>query len=90
MNPKKALFLVHREQIAKQAIKSFQNVFGRSRTFGLLSGTSRDMKSDFLFSTMSMMAKQDVRQQFHPDEFNVIVIDRRIELGQYHQDSSRD
>ncbi|MDD3139610.1 MAG: DEAD/DEAH box helicase family protein, partial [Lachnospiraceae bacterium] len=27
-HPRKALFLVHREQIAKQAIKSYRNVFG--------------------------------------------------------------
>ena len=75
LNSQKALFLVHREQIAKQAIKSFEMVFGRSKTLGLLSGTSKDMKKDFLFSTMSMMAKQDIRKQFKTDEFDVIVID---------------
>lgn len=75
MNPAKVLFLVHREQIAKQAIKSFKNVFGSSKTLGLLSGTSKDIKSDFLFSTMSMMAKKEMRQQFKIDEFDVIVID---------------
>ena len=32
------LFIVHREQIAKQAMKSYKNVFGRSKTYGLLSG----------------------------------------------------
>ena len=44
INPSKVLFLVHREQIAKQAIKSFKNVFGNSKTLGLLSGTSKEMK----------------------------------------------
>jgi superfamily II DNA or RNA helicase len=39
-NPKKALFLVHREQIAKQAIKSYRNVFGDSKNLGLLSGNT--------------------------------------------------
>jgi len=52
MNSAKMLFLVHREQIAKQTIKSFKNVFGSSKTLGLLSDTSKDIKSDFLFSTM--------------------------------------
>ena len=28
------LFIVHREQIAKQAMKSYKNVFGRSKTCG--------------------------------------------------------
>jgi len=81
MNPSKVLFLVHREQIAKQAIRSFKNVFGKSKTLGLLSGTSKDSKSDFLFSTMSMMAKQEIRQQFKIEEFDVIVIDEAHRTG---------
>ena len=44
------LFIVHREQIAKQAMKSYKNVFGRSKTYGLLSGNSKDMEADFLFA----------------------------------------
>ena len=81
INPSKVLFLVHREQIAKQAIKSFKNVFGNSKTLGLLSGTSKEIKSDFLFSTMSMMAKKEIRQQFKIDEFDVIVIDEAHRTG---------
>jgi len=81
MNPAKVLFLVHREQIAKQAIKSFKNVFGSSKTLGLLSGTLKDIKSDFLFSTMSMMAKKEMRQQFEINEFDVIVIDEAHRTG---------
>ena len=33
---RKVLFLVHREQIAKQAIASYKKVFGNTRSFGLL------------------------------------------------------
>jgi len=40
-NPKKVLFLVHREQIAKQSLKSYKNVFGNSKSFGLISGNSK-------------------------------------------------
>src|SRR5699024_12535258 len=43
---KKVLFLVHREQIAKQAIASYKKVFGNTRTFGLLSGNSKDYDVD--------------------------------------------
>ncbi|HKM00895.1 MAG TPA: DUF3427 domain-containing protein [Sedimentibacter sp.] len=81
MKPKKALFLVHREQIAKQAIKSFKNVFGKSKTFGLLSGTSKDMEDEFLFSTMQMMAKPEIFKQFSSQEFDVIVIDEVHHAG---------
>ena len=39
MNPKRILFLVHREQIAKQAMASFERVYNDpSITFGLVSG----------------------------------------------------
>ncbi|MDF2909109.1 MAG: hypothetical protein K0R34_4430, partial [Herbinix sp.] len=80
-NPKKALFVVHREQIAKQAIKSFKNVFGSTKKFGLLSGTSKDYEADFLFSTMQMMAKPEVRERFSKKEFDFIIIDEVHRAG---------
>ena len=33
MKSNRILFIVHREQIAKQAMKSYKNVFGRSKTY---------------------------------------------------------
>lgn len=80
-NPKKALFLVHREQIAKQAIKSYRNVFGNGKTFGLLSGTSKDYEAEFLFSTMQMMAKQETLDRFSRDKFDTIIIDEVHRAG---------
>lgn len=80
-NPKKALFLVHREQIAKQAIKSYKNVFGNAKTFGLLSGTSKDYDTEYLFSTMQMMAKQETLDRFSRDEFDTIIIDEVHRAG---------
>ena len=80
-NPKKALFVVHREQIAKQAIKSYKNVFGSTRKFGLISGTSRDYDADYLFATMQMMAKPEVRERFTKDEFETIIIDEVHRAG---------
>ncbi len=81
MNPEKALFLVHREQIARQAIDSFRNVFGNTKTFGLLSGNSKDFEADYLFSTMQMMAKPEIRERFDKKEFQVIVIDEAHRTG---------
>ncbi len=81
MEPKKILFIVHREQIAKQAIKSFKNVFGKTKRFGLLSGTSKDFEADYLFATMTMMAKEDVLKQYRKDEFDVIVVDEVHRAG---------
>lgn len=79
---KRALFLVHREQIAKQAIATFKNVFGQTRTLGLLSGNHKaDLNVDFLFSTMQMMAKEEIRERFARDDFDVIVIDEAHRVG---------
>src|SRR5699024_2748392 len=80
-NTKKALFLVHREQIAKQAITSYKKVFGNTRTFGLLSGNSKIFEADYLFATMQMMAKQEVLAKFPKDEFDTIIIDEAHRIG---------
>lgn len=80
-NPKKALFLVHREQIAKQALKSYYNVFGKSKKLGLLSGTSKNFEAGYLFATMQTMAKEEVMKQFAPDEFENIIIDEVHRAG---------
>ena len=83
MNPKKILFIVHREQIAKQAKKSYEMVFGTEKLFGILSGNTKEIKADFLFSTMQMMSKESIYNQFKNDEFDVIVIDEVHRAGSY-------
>lgn len=79
--PQKALFLVHREQIAKQAIKSYRKVFGDKVSFGLLSGNSKEYDADYLFSTMQMMSKEDTLKRFKEDEFNTIIVDEVHRAG---------
>ncbi len=80
-NPPKALFLVHREQIARQAIVSYKRVFGDTKKFGLLSGSSKDYEADYLFSTMQMMTKPETLARFRRDEFQIIVIDEVHRIG---------
>lgn len=77
----RVLFLVHREQIARQAMSSYRNVFGETKTFGLLSGISKDFDTDYLFSTMQMMAKPEIMQCFDPEEFDTIIIDEVHRAG---------
>ena len=76
---KKALFLSHREQINRQALSSYQRIFGKHVIMELLSGTYNDVEkaksASFLFSTMNMMAKEYIRNNFEPHEFSVIVLD---------------
>lgn len=80
-NPKKILFLVHREQIAKQALESYQKVFGKTKGFGLLSGNAKDYEAEYLFSTMQMMAKPEILTRFRKDEFQTIVVDEAHRIG---------
>lgn len=77
----KALFVVHREQIAKQAVKSYKNVFGERYSFGLLSGNSKEYDSDLLFSTMQMMSREDIMTKFAANDFDIIIIDEVHRAG---------
>ena len=73
--------MVHREQIAKQALRSYKNVFGERYSFGLLSGNSKNYKSDILFSTMQMMAREDIMKKFNANDFDIIIIDEVHRAG---------
>ena len=79
--PQRLLFIVHREQIAKQALKSYRRVMGKGVTMGLLSGNSKNTSAQFLFSTMQTISKEDVYSQFAPTEFDYIVIDEAHRSG---------
>ena len=81
MKAKKALFIVHREQIAKQTLKSFKRVFGTSKTYGLLSGNRREFGAEFLFATMQMMSKDEILSYYTPEEFDVIILDECHHVG---------
>ena len=78
-NPKRALFLVHREGIARKSKMSFQNVFGNTKTFGEYTGNSKEAANDFVFATMQTMALHYC--DFKPDDFQVIVIDEAHHVG---------
>lgn len=79
INPKRALFLVHREQVLRKAMESFKNVFGETKTFGLYSGTSDESDRDFVFATMQTMALH--LEKFSPGTFQIIVIDEAHRIG---------
>ena len=81
MGTRRALFIVHREQIAKQTLKSYKRVFGSSRTYGLLSGNSRELGAEFLFATMQMMSKEDILSHYSSGDFDVIILDECHHAG---------
>ncbi|WP_458402837.1 DEAD/DEAH box helicase [Methanobrevibacter sp.] len=79
--PKRFLFLVHREQIAKQSINAYKHIFEDHENFGLLSGTSKDLKKPYLFSTIQTMSKEDVYRKFPKDYFDYIIVDEVHKAG---------
>lgn len=80
-NPKKMLFLAHREQILKQALESYQDVLGDNISAGILSGNSKEYDVDYLFSTVQMMSKQETLERYLPDYFDYICIDETHRSG---------
>lgn len=82
--PKRLLFIVHRERIAKAALASFKKVFGNSISTGLYTGNNKDLDKDFIFSTIQTVAKEEnLKELSHnqPDYFDYIVIDEAHHLG---------
>ena len=79
--PKKALFIVHRELLAKQSLKSYRKVIGGKKKLALLSGNSKEYDADILFATMSMMAKPETLERYKPEEFDWICIDEVHRVG---------
>lgn len=80
-NPKRFLFVVHRELIASDALKSFQKVLGRNKKMGILGGKNREVDADYVFSTIQSISRDDILAQFAKDAFDYIVIDDAVILG---------
>ncbi len=85
---KRVLFVVHRNQIAKQAKKSFENVFDKSTKTGLVSGvggTKEDYDADYVFATVQTLSRDDNLCRFSRDYFDAVVYDEshHIVAGSY-------
>lgn len=80
-NPKRLLFVVHRGNIARKAMESYQKVFGSYKTMGLFSGNHKETEADFIFSTVQTLAKDENLKRFSSDAFDYIVIDESHHAG---------
>ncbi len=70
---KRLLFVVHRDVILNDAIKTFSNVFKARRSYGLYNGKTQDLNADFIFASSAMLSKH--LEEFDPQEFDYIVYD---------------
>ncbi|MGI6472566.1 MAG: DEAD/DEAH box helicase family protein [Candidatus Methanomethylophilaceae archaeon] len=74
-NPKRLLFLVHRDKILNDAIDSYKKVLGKDIKAGKLTGERKDFDSDYLFSTTQSMSLDHNLSRFDPFYFDYIVCD---------------
>ena len=80
-NPRKFLFVVHRENIARAALKSYRKIFGSQISMGMYTGNIKELEADFVFSTVQTISKEAHRTRFTPDHFDYIVIDETHRAG---------
>ena len=79
-NPKRLLFLAHREQILKQACKTFAQIIPDIQ-YGILSANHKDFHKPYLFATINMLSKEENLTQFTPTHFDYIIIDESHRAG---------
>lgn len=79
-NPKRLLFLAHREQILKQACKTFAQIIPDIQ-YGILSANHKDFHKPYLFATINMLSKEENLTQFTPTHFDYIIIDETHRAG---------
>lgn len=72
---KRVLFLVHRNQIVKQALKSYRKVFGGQVSMGMVTGKYQDYDADFVFATIQTLSKTDILSQYSKEHWDLIIID---------------
>lgn len=80
--PKRMLFIVHREQILNQAKEDFQKVLGGIESdFGLYVGEHRQKDKKYIFASIQTLSKEAHLNQFDRDEFDYILIDEVHKAG---------
>ena len=80
---KKVLFLVHRNQIAKQALKSYRKVFGGKVSMGMVTGKYQDYDADFLFATIQTLSKDENLSRYEKEHWDLIIIDEAHHSSAY-------
>lgn len=79
-NPKKCLFIAHRNEILLKTKETFDSLLGNINS-GLLDGKSKDLSKDFLFANITTLAKDDNLTKFNREHFDYIIIDEVHKSG---------
>ncbi|MDR9793059.1 DEAD/DEAH box helicase family protein [Aeribacillus sp. FSL K6-2848] len=81
-NFQKALFIAHREEILRQAKRSFQRVIP-NKTFGIYDRNKKDKDADIIFASIFTLSMKKHLKAFSKDAFDLIIID------EFHHDAAR-
>lgn len=72
---KRVLFLVHRGRLARQSRKSYQKVFAKSVSMGLVGAGYHEYDCDFVFATVQTLNRDEHLFKYNYDEFDCIILD---------------
>lgn len=72
---KRVLFLVHRGQLARQTKKSYERVFEKSVSMGLVCGGYREYNADYVFATVQTLNRDEHLLQYNKNAFDCIILD---------------
>lgn len=72
---RRVLFLVHRGQLARQTKKSYEKVFAKSVSMGLVGAGYHDYDADYVFATVQTLNRDEHLLQYEKDTFDCIVLD---------------
>lgn len=75
LQPRRFLFVVHRELIVKSARDSYVKVGVNPARTGLLTGHVKEGDKPYLFATIQTLARDEILHSFAPDAFDYIVMD---------------
>ncbi|OJU40732.1 MAG: hypothetical protein BGN97_05340 [Microbacterium sp. 69-10] len=88
VDPKRMLFVAHREQILDRAIEEFSRVLDApAREFGKFVGPRRELDHKYVFATIQSLTTANNLLSIPPDHFDYVLIDEvhRAGAGSYRQ-----
>ena len=72
---KRVLFLVHRQQLARQTKRSYQKVFSNQVSMGIVGGGYSEYDKDYVFAMIQTLNKDDYLKKYKPNAFDCIILD---------------
>ena len=70
---RRVLFLVHRGQLARQTKKSYENVFAKTVSMGLVGAGNSEYDADYIFATVQTLNRDEHLLKYDPKSFDCII-----------------